>query len=237
MNQELAFLTITAASIGFFHTLIGPDHYIPFIMMAKARKWPMLKTILITFFSGIGHVGSSVVLGILGIILGLAVRKLEIVESVRGNIAAWMLIAFGFTYGLWGLHRALKNKPHEHIHIHEDGTPHVHTHTHAEEHLHPHGEEGNANITPWIIFTIFVFGPCEPLIPILMYPAARNSFTGMLFVAGVFALATIGTMLAIVVLSLYGLNFLPFRKLERYSHAIAGATILLCGLGIQFLGL
>jgi hypothetical protein len=26
-------------------------------------------------------------------------------------------------------------------------------------------------------------------------------------------------------------------RLERYSHALAGATILLCGIAIQFLGL
>ena len=38
-----------------------------------------------------------------------------------------------------------------------------------------------------ILFTIFVFGPCEPLIPILMYPAAKSSVAGMLLVAGVFS--------------------------------------------------
>lgn len=37
MTQELGILLITAVSIGFFHTLLGPDHYVPFIAMAKAR--------------------------------------------------------------------------------------------------------------------------------------------------------------------------------------------------------
>jgi nickel/cobalt transporter (NicO) family protein len=38
MSQELTVITITAASIGLFHTLMGPDHYLPFIVMARARK-------------------------------------------------------------------------------------------------------------------------------------------------------------------------------------------------------
>jgi nickel/cobalt exporter len=37
MSPELWTLTGLAAFLGFFHTLIGPDHYIPFIMMAAAR--------------------------------------------------------------------------------------------------------------------------------------------------------------------------------------------------------
>lgn len=60
MSQELTILTITAASIGLFHTLLGPDHYLPFIVMAKAGKWSLFKTAWVTFLCGIGHVGSSI---------------------------------------------------------------------------------------------------------------------------------------------------------------------------------
>ena len=67
MNNELTILSITAASIGFIHTLIGPDHYLPFIVMGRAAKWSLTKTIIITFLSGIGHILSSVLLGFIGI--------------------------------------------------------------------------------------------------------------------------------------------------------------------------
>ena len=33
----------TAAFIGFFHTLPAPDHYLPFVVMGKARKWSIAK--------------------------------------------------------------------------------------------------------------------------------------------------------------------------------------------------
>jgi len=76
MNEELVVLYITAASIGFFHTIFGPDHYLPFIVMSKARKWSMPKTLFITLVCGIGHIASSVILGLVGIAFGIAVMKL-----------------------------------------------------------------------------------------------------------------------------------------------------------------
>jgi sulfite exporter TauE/SafE len=237
VSQELIILTVTAASIGFFHTLFGPDHYLPFIVIAKARKWSLIKTTFITVLCGIGHIGSSVLLGIVGIALGIAVTKLETLESFRGNLAAWGLIAFGLMYFVWGLRRALRNRPHKHPHFHKDGDNHVHKHIHTEEHVHVHGSEGSINITPWVLFTIFVFGPCEPLIPILMYPAAKSSLSGLILVTSVFGGVTIMTMLGIVLISILGINFLPMARLERYNHALAGATIFLCGIAIQFLGL
>jgi nickel/cobalt exporter len=237
MTQELTVLTITAASIGFFHTLLGPDHYLPFVVMAQARRWSISKTGLITFLCGLGHVGSSVLLGIVGVALGIAVGRLELVESFRGDIAAWMIIAFGLVYFVWGMRRAIRNQSHKHMHFHREGDSHMHEHKHNTEHMHLHGKEKAVNLTPWILFTIFVFGPCEPLIPLLMYPAAKNSIPGMVLVATVFSSITIMTMIGIVLISTFGINFLPVQKLERYNHALAGGVILLCGIAIKFLGL
>ncbi len=237
MSNELLILIITAASIGFFHTLLGPDHYLPFIMMSQSGKWSLRKTTLVTILCGIGHVLSSILLGIIGIALGIAVSKLESVESFRGSLAAWALIAFGLVYFVWGVRRAVRYKSHEHSHTHEEGIDHVHDHDHTKEHMHVHIGKSTKSITPWILFTIFVLGPCEPLIPILMYPAAKSSLSGLLLVTGIFGGVTILTMLGVVLVATFGFNFVPSTKLERYTHAIAGATICLCGVSIQFLGL
>ncbi len=237
MTNEISILLITAASIGFFHTLFGPDHYLPFIVMAKSGKWSKVKTAWVTILCGIGHVLSSVVIGFIGIAAGIAVARLEGIESFRGDIAAWLLIAFGFGYFVWGVKRAIKNKPHTHVHVHSDGTMHEHTHTHKEEHSHVHEKPMKKSMTPWILFTIFIFGPCEPLIPLLMYPAATHSTIGLVLVTVVFSIVTIGTMLTIVMVSLWGINLVPMEKLERYTHALAGAAICLSGFAIVFLGL
>jgi nickel/cobalt exporter len=237
MEKDLIALCIAAASIGFFHTLFGPDHYLPFVMMSTARKWSRLKTICITVLCGIGHIASSVLLGVLGVALGIALKKLELIESTRGEWAAWALMAFGLAYFVWGLRRAYKNRPHVHKHFHTDGIEHDHTHTHHEEHAHIHTEPRKKNITPWVLFVIFVLGPCEPLIPMLMYPAAQSSVAGLVLVTAVFGIVTLSTMLAMVMIATWGINLLPLGRIERYSHALAGATICLCGAAIVFLGL
>ena len=234
MSPELVALTILAASIGVGHTLLGPDHYLPFVVLARARGWSKAKTVLITVLCGLGHVGSSVALGTAGIAVGVAVSRLEWIESARGDVAAWLLTAFGLVYMVWGLRRAVRHRTHSHVHAHAGGEIHVHVHEHERAHLHPHDQGAAAPaVTPWVLFTIFVFGPCEPLIPILMYPAAAESAFGVALVAGVFGAATILTMLAIVLLLSFGLSRLPTRGLERYSHALAGLAIFACGVAIH----
>ncbi|MFC2046969.1 sulfite exporter TauE/SafE family protein [Chloroflexota bacterium] len=236
MSNEIIILAGTAATIGFLHTVLGPDHYLPFIVLSKARQWGTLKTSVITFLCGLGHVLSSIILGFVGVVLGIAVFKLEAIESFRGEIAAWLLLAFGFTYFIWGIHKAIRQRRHEHPHVHEGSEPHMHTHNHLSDHSHPHGIKPTS-LTPWVLFTIFVFGPCEPLIPLIMYPAAKNNLFSVAIVASIFGLTTIATMLSIVLAASYGFSKLPLRKLERYSHALAGLAILLSGAAIKFLGL
>ena len=233
MNNETIVLLTTAASIGFFHTLMGPDHYLPFVMLASARKWTMLKTSWITFICGVGHVLSSVFLGLIGLAFAVAVFKLETIESYRGDFAAWMLIIFGLSYLAWGLHRLYRGKA-SHSHLFGSHKHHYHNHDHAEISDHKHAKK---ETTPWVLFIIFVLGPCEPLIPLLMYPAARNSKIDVVLVTLVFGLITIGTMLVIVLSSVKGLSRIKTEKFEKYVHPISGMAILLCGIAIKFLGL
>lgn len=237
MSDGLLLLAGTAASIGVIHTVIGPDHYVPFIMMASVQGWSRARTLTVTVLCGIGHVLSSVVIGMAGIALGVALHRLEYIESLRGDIAAWALVAFGLLYGLWGLRRAWSRSEHEHEHRHEDGTEHSHGHAHLFGAKHESALHAKSVMTTWTLFTIFVLGPCEPLIPLLMFPAARDSWAGLLLVTAVFAVATIGTMTAMVLAVSSGLRALPLRALERFTHAIAGGVIALSGLAILFLGL
>ena len=110
--------------------------------MGKARQWTTIKTLWITFLCGLGHVGSSIAIGAIGIALGIGVARLETVESFRGDLAAWAFIIFGFGYFLWGLWKAYKGKTHKHFHLHMDNTEHVHMHEHRHietvNHEHPH---------------------------------------------------------------------------------------------------
>lgn len=229
-------MSVTAVSLGFLHTLLGPDHYLPFIVLSQAKKWTTRKTMMITFLCGLGHVLSSVVLGLTGIAVGISVNRLIHVESVRGSIAGWLFIAFGLVYMIISLRNLFRHKRHTHNHFHLGGNHHEHEHDHTDQHTHLH-EKDVVSTTPWILFLIFIFGPCEPLIPILMYPAAQSNIGGTILVSVLFSVVTIATMMSIVLAFKLGLSHINLKPLEKYNHLIAGSLIFFSGVAIQFLGL
>lgn len=237
MDSPSVILLVSALSIGFFHTILGPDHYLPFVAMARVGEWSKRKALTVTALCGLGHIAGSVILGMVGIGFGLSLSRLEAFESSRGSWAAWALIIFGALYVLWGIRRALRGETHCHTHAHHDGTRHRHTHDHEGPHLHPHDEPEGAGMTPWVLFVIFLLGPCEALIPLLMFPAAMESWITLFMVTGTFGFATLATMLGLVYLSLEGMDRIPLPRLARWGHVMAGLTVLLCGVAIQFLGI
>lgn len=246
---QVAALCATAFSVGVIHTILGPDHYVPFIAMARAGGWSTPRTLGVTAACGLGHVAGSVVIGLVGLALGIAVMQLEGLEALRGDTAAWLLIGFGLAYFTWGMMRAFRSTGggHSHVHVHADGTVHAHEHTHEADHMHVHqatdadsrSEAGQAVPAasvwvPWALFLVFVFGPCEPLIPLLMYPAAKASTWAVALVVAAFTIATVGTMLAAVLVVRSGVALVRLPRLDRFSHAFAGLAVLVCGMLVKF---
>ena len=123
MNTEISVLILTAFSIGFLHTLMGPDHYLPFIALSRARNWSYSRTLLITVICGVGHVLSSIVIGMIGIGAGTAISRIKGFEGLRGDVAAYLLLGFGLAYMSWGIRKAIKGNIHYHSHTHTDGPP------------------------------------------------------------------------------------------------------------------
>ena len=237
VSHTTLILALTALSIGTIHTLIGPDHYLPFIVMSRARRWSMRTTLVITALCGFAHVLGSLTLGFVAIALGWSVTGVGALEAFRGELAVWLLIGFGVAYSIWGLRMVRRNRPHSHWHSHTDGTVHDHTHKHHGEHAHAHemasADSSTRSLTPWVLFTFFVLGPCEALIPLMMIPAAQGSIGSVFVVAAVFGLATILVMLACVAVGYQGLARLSIGPLERYAHTAAGISLILCGVAIQ----
>lgn len=230
MHLDITLLAVNAAAVGFIHTLVGPDHYLPFIVLSKARRWSLAKTAWITLACGLGHVGSSIVIGLIGYALGASLKHLNLLEEFRGQIAAWLLIGFGLIYALWGWRRARRAGPDGHTHAHGGFL-------HAADHIHDPKTGETINLTPWILFIIFAFGPCEPLVPLFIYPAATSGWGAAFLVATTFSIATLAVMLTVVLASSFGLERIPLRSWGRYSHALAGLSIAVTGGAIQVFGL
>lgn len=215
METTLFMLWTTAFLTAVIHTIMGPDHYLPFIAIAKSRDFSLKKTLLWTFGCGLGHIGSALLIALAFLYFSrwLSKENFEWLEDNRGNVAAYALIGLGAAYLLWAL---------RHRWQHKHGLAHQHHHL---------PENGEKNITVWIIFIIFVFGPCEALLPILTASSVMGAFA-VISSTLIFSVATIATMLLAVTLGLLGINALRFHRLENYAHEIAGGTIMTCGLAI-----
>ncbi len=240
-------LVSAAVGIGFVHTLIGIDHTLPFVVLGKARGWSLRRTLWVTGLCGGGHVASSVLLGGAGIGLAIFASGLDLqeghhwmegrvgvfesIEAVRGDLAAWALVAFGLTYAAWSLARRRRRQ--RHVHEHASGLVHSHDHHAAGGHEHPSGKAvGVAGLTAWSLFVIFVLGPCEPLIPILMVPAFQVGLWAVVPVTVAFGVTTIATMAGVVALAYRGLDFVRFPRLQAHVHTLSGLAIASSGLAI-----
>lgn len=231
MQTELQFLITTAVTVACLHTLAGPDHYIPFIALAKIRSWSIGKALLWTAVCGLGHVISSVVLGLLLTGLGWTLTKMVHLEEIRGGIAGWALLGFGLVYGCWGWLNAYRDRSHKHFDVEEDGSLYVFQHNHVGPY-----RSNRYPVTPWVMFIIFVLGPCEPMIPLLALPAVQSSWEGMLILILVYSTFTLMMMMTAVAFGYYGISLFKTEKMERYTHALGGLSIFICGAGMVFFG-
>ncbi|MFQ6113315.1 MAG: hypothetical protein ACE5NG_04395 [bacterium] len=207
--DSLSVLFISTFTIGVVHAL-APDHWVPFVSIGRAQRWSKTKLAWVTFVSGIGHVGSSIVIGSIGLILGFSLTNLSGIESHRGQVAGLLLIGFGLAYAIWGL---------KHV-----------------RHHHHHEIDPGRSVTIWTLVAIFVLGPCEPLIP-LMFVGAAHGWMAVVLVSVLFSIVTLLMMVGQALLGHMGFDLIRFEKIEHYSHAAAGVVIAITGGMVMWLGI
>ncbi len=230
MDSTLWALIITAISISFIHTASGPDHYLPFIVLSRSKKWSQAKTIFWVVLCGFGHILSSVILGLIGVFLGWQMDKISWFQDIQGNLSGWFLLIFGIGYLIYAIVQMYRNKTHKHFDVMGDDI-YVYEHNHDEMVL----PQNRVKVTPLVMFAIFVMGPSEPLIPLLFYSGTKHSVTEIVTLIVVFTLTTILTMLIMVLLGRYGYSLVKTDKFERYMNVVSGAVVTLCGIGVVFL--
>jgi nickel/cobalt exporter len=205
-------LIAAAAGIGSVHTL-APDHWMPFAALARAERWSMRRTMIVTAGCGVGHVTGSVGLGLASVAFGteLLGRFGQRLESASGML----LIGFGVAYAVWGLSK----KAHSHGHHHGPG-----------------GGHGHDRLTPWTLFLLFSADPCLAVIP-LIFAAAPLGWMAMLAVIVVYEVATIGTMLLLTLPAYAAASATHCGWIDRHSQAIAGVIVVLVGIVVVGLGI
>jgi len=211
MKNTMQLLFLSSLAIGALHAL-APDHWLPFVALSRAQRWSKLKTTYSALVAGLGHVSSSVVIGLIGIAIGSATERMSKWETIRGDVASLLLIGFGLAYMVWGL---------KHI-----------SRKHASEDFH----HKTKTLSYWTLFILIVFGPCEPLIP-LVFASSAYGWVSVVAVVGIFSAATISMMVVQVHAALWGMSFFKMNFFERASDAIAGGVIALTGVAIRIFGI
>ena len=131
LNSELIVILTGTVLLATTHT-ISPDHWLPFVMIGRANNWSITRILVLATLAGIGHVGSSVVIGMMGV---FASKELsECFANIAENATCMLLMVFGFGYAIW----AWKRGGHHHHGIPLLSKKHSHNHFHYQDEYNEH---------------------------------------------------------------------------------------------------
>jgi hypothetical protein len=82
MNREALFLVAAVAGVGVLHMIV-PDHWVPITLIARQRGWSKSETARVAFKAGIGHVLSTLAIGLVVWIAGLTFRAVNVSPATR----------------------------------------------------------------------------------------------------------------------------------------------------------
>ncbi len=95
-------LIVATFTLATTHT-VSPDHWFPFVMVGRANKWRISWILGLATIAGIGHVGTSVFIGMIGVFAESGVSK--DIATFLENATPMLLIVFGFGYAAYALYK------------------------------------------------------------------------------------------------------------------------------------
>ncbi len=231
-------LPLTAAATAAFHTLI-PDHWLPFVLVGRARGWSARTTAAISGLSALVHTLLSIALGIVAVKLGETAAHAIGEKLERGS--GLLLITFGGLYALWAWRKgghfhpggALLHAANEQAHCDgREGSA-------GSEHLHYHADDA------WIrtdaakgavpLALIVGLNPCVLVLPIMVATAEQGP-RAVILVAVAYAVTTIVLMVGLSVAGVAGARRLPVPAAARHMETASGVLIALSGIVFLAIG-
>ena len=241
-DHSALILIVTVAVVGVLHTAV-PDHWAPIVVLARQQGWSTARTARSAALAGVGHVTTTLLLGVLLWVVGtaLAARYAHLVSMV----SAFALLAFGLwiAYGGWKETRESRvhdhghsHFGHAHLHRHEGGPVHVHWHEHHDAdwhvvdgrvavlHAHEHSTSGRTAL-------LLIMGSSPMIEGIPAFLSASTKGLALLgAMAVVFALSTIVTYVALCVTGARGLQRTSLGPLEKYGEVLSGLFVAAVGI-------
>jgi len=224
MDSNLITLLGGAFLLSCLHGLI-PNHWMPFVILGRDRKWDTGRIVFATFLGGTAHLASTVAIGVA---IGLAGYALNLwYEAIIRWAAPVILISAGF-WILWRGHR--------HAHRHGNGNSHDDDHPYQECRddkcqLHHHGRYhfGARDLaTIGALCAMLFFSPCLELEAYYVV-AARRGWLGIISVSAVYMVVALGVMMAVAGFAAKGLEKVRWSFLARYERQLSGGLLIVLG--------
>ncbi|MBI3886192.1 MAG: hypothetical protein HY302_10745 [Opitutae bacterium] len=227
----LTTLAATGFTVAFFHAAI-PTHWLPFVLVARARGWSHAKTLLVAAFAGVGHV---VLTGLLGLVIAwfgfqLDERAGQLFPWIAGGILLLIGLFYFWRQGRGGgvlHHHVLGANHHPSEHCGHEGD-----HSHWDEEL-KDSRLTKAKAGDWAaisgLFVMLTLSPCEGFLPVYL-SGVQFGWTGFVVLSLILAVGTLAGMMLFTWLTLVGMKNLPVRRFERYEAGMLGGIF--CVLGV-----
>jgi hypothetical protein len=198
-----ALLVGAVLAVGILHTMV-PDHWVPIAVLARTHGWSTARTARTALLAGVGHTVSTLVLGAIVWIAGVAVAQ-RFGHAVS-TISSLALIAFGAWIAIASVRE---------LRAHDTG------------HAHAHPDSGTSRSTALLL--ILGSSPMVEGLP-AFFAAGRFGVGLIALMSIVFAIATIATYVVLCVTSARGLERARLGRFERYGEVLSGAIIVAVGL-------
>jgi ABC-type nickel/cobalt efflux system permease component RcnA len=227
MDSNLIGLLGGAFLLSCLHGLI-PNHWVPFVILGRDRKWDTSRIVLVTLLGGVAHLSSTVLIGVAIGIAGYAI-------SLRYEaILRWAAPAILAAAGLWIL---LRGHDRRHGAEHAEADPsHDQGHdkaceSHHQDHTHfPLGTRDLVAIGT--LCAMMFLSPCLELEA--YYPvAAHRGWLGIATVSVVYMIVTVGVMMVMAGFAARSLEQVRWSFLARHERQLSGG--LLIALGVVWL--
>jgi nickel/cobalt transporter (NicO) family protein len=199
-------IIIGSLLISLLHAVI-PNHWLPMLAIGKKEQWSLNETIRVTFISGLAHVCSTIIIGILLGIIGIELS--EHIEHFTHIIAPSILI-------LIGLYFVRQHYVHHHFHV-----------------KNPPSNKPKAKIITALVVAMFL-SPCMEIEAYFLMAGAKGWWM-MATIALMYAVITLGGMLLWIRLAYKGLVRLNWHKWEHNAGLISGGVLIGTGILSFFL--
>jgi ABC-type nickel/cobalt efflux system permease component RcnA len=237
MNSTvLTTIAATGFTVAFFHAAI-PTHWLPFVLVSRARNWSRGKTLAVAMFAGLGHVALTSLIGLLIAWLGFQLD--EEIGHAFAPIAGSVLILIGCYYAWrqWrggGIcHHPVPGSQHKA----DEQCGHEHGPASHWEHELKDSKLVSDKAGDWAaisgLFLMLTLSPCEGFLPVYL-SAVQFGWTGFVVLSLILAVATLAGMAVFTWLTLIGFERFKLRNFERWEAGLLATIFMVLGLVMFF---